>query len=282
MRTSVAALALVLAAGMAQAEERIVSIGGSLTEIIYALGEGDRLVARDTTSSYPEEAVELPDIGYMRALSPEGVLSVNPTLIVSEEGSGPPEAVMLLKQSGVPFVEVKDDFSRKGVSAKIRAIGAALSDEADAEALALAIDAKLAQAEARAAAQAGESPRRVLFILSTQGGRIMAAGTDTSADAIIRMAGGENVMTSFKGYKPVTDEAIGAAAPEVVLMMARSEEMEGNHGGAADELFAMPALSSTPAAADRALVKMPGLLLLGFGPRTAEAVTQLSRALYGE
>ena len=76
---------------------RVLSIGGSVTEIIYALGEQDRLIARDTTSSYPAEAKNLPDVGYMRALSPEGILSVDPQLIIAEDGSGPPETIAVMR-----------------------------------------------------------------------------------------------------------------------------------------------------------------------------------------
>ncbi len=105
-----AALAVIVASvafgGVAKADtvekitdtSRLVSIGGSVTEIVYALGAGDKLVARDQTSSYPEEARKLVDVGYMRRLSPEGVLSVNPTGILMLEGSGPPEALEVLKK----------------------------------------------------------------------------------------------------------------------------------------------------------------------------------------
>ena len=79
---------------------RLVSIGDSITEIIFALGEQDRLVARDSTSTYPPAATALPDVGYMRALSPEGVLSVNPSAIVAVEGSGPVETLDVLKKAG--------------------------------------------------------------------------------------------------------------------------------------------------------------------------------------
>ena len=89
--TAYAALSLIPAFGMAEGDKNVLSIGGSVTEIIYALGEGDRVIARDSTSSYPTEVEALPDVGYMRALSPEGVLAVAPSLIISEDGAGPQE-----------------------------------------------------------------------------------------------------------------------------------------------------------------------------------------------
>lgn len=265
---------------LVQAEETqgIVSIGGSITEIIYALGKGDQLIARDTTSSFPAAANDLPDVGYMRALSPEGVLSVSPGLIVSEDGAGPPETIDVLKAADIPLVMITDEFSRAGIVAKIRAVGEAVGATDEAEALAIEIDTKLQSAEETATARAGETPKRVLFILSTQGGRIMASGRNTAADSIISMAGAVNAIAEFEGYKQLSDEAISVAAPDVILMMDRG----GDHGADNSELLSMPAIVTTPAAETESVVRMNGLYLLGFGPRTADAVLELSAALYGE
>jgi iron complex transport system substrate-binding protein len=273
-----AALALAPPAAAAEAERasRILSVGGAVTEIVYALGEADRLVARDATSTWPPAAEALPDVGYMRALSAEGVLSVAPDLIVAEEGAGPPETVELLRAAAIPFVTVPDATDAAGVLARIRAVGAALGVPGKAEALAEKVGAELDAALAAADAAPG-TPKRVLFVLSTQGGRIMASGTGTAADGIIGMAGGENAVTAFEGYKQMTDEAVAAAAPDVILMMDRG----GDHASSDAELFAMPAIATTPAAEARAVVRMDGLTLLGFGPRTAEAVSALSEALHG-
>lgn len=275
------ALAGLLVAQIALAADtrpsRVVTIGGAVTEIAYALGQQDRLVARDTTSTYPAESTGLPDIGYMRALSAEGVLSVDPDLIVSVEGSGPPETLDILRAARVDFVEVPDSYDTAGIVTKIQLVGAALGVPVEAAALAKQVSAQITTAQLTAQQAADGTPLRVMFILSTQGGRIMAAGTGTSADGIIRMAGGVNAMTAFEGYKPVTDEAVTLAAPDVILMMDRG----GDHATLDDDLFAMPALITTPAAEHRRVVRMNGLHLLGFGPRTASAVSNLSQALYG-
>lgn len=256
-------------------DARLLSIGGSVTEVIYALDQGHRLVARDTTSIYPEAANALPDVGYIRALSAEGVLSVSPELIISEEGAGPPETIAALQVASIPFVTIPDSYDAQGVIAKVLAVGRALGVESKAQDLAGQITADFAKAEARIARVT--KPKRVLFILSTQGGRILASGTDTAADGIIRMAGGVNAITAFEGYKPLTDEAVTAAAPDVILMMDRS----GDHSLANAELTSLPALAPTPAARDGAIVRMNGLYLLGFGPRTAQAALDLNAALYG-
>lgn len=252
--------------------ERVLSIGGSVTEIVYELGEEDRLVGRDSTSTFPEQATSLPDVGYIRQLSPEGVLSVNPDLVISETGAGPVEAVELLRAAAVPFVEVTDGYTEAAVLQKIRDVAEALSVPDKGEALAAEVSADLDAAKAMATTDA---PKRVLFVLSTAGGRITAAGEDTSAEAIIEMAGGVNAVDGISGYKQLSDEAIARAAPDVVLMMDRT----GDHAITDDDLFAHPAFVATEAARTRSVVRMDGLLLLGFGPRVGEAVRTLAVAL---
>lgn len=274
-----AVVALLLSAHVARAEPvaDVITIGGSITEIAYALGQGHRLLARDTTSTYPEEAQALPDVGYMRNLSAEGVLVYAPSLIVSEEGAGPPEVIDILEAASVDLHLVPTGYDVDGIGLKIRLVGEALEVPERAEELASQVESALKNAKDRANRSAGD-PKRVLFILSTQGGRLLASGSDTGADAIIHLAGAVNAVSGFKGYKNLSDEAVAAAAPDVVLMMDRS----GDHTLDDNSLFAIPALSATPAAQSRSVVRMNGLYLLGFGPRTAEAVIDLNTALYAE
>lgn len=257
------------------AERNIVAIGGSVTEIIYALGEQDRLIARDSTSVYPPEALALPDVGYVRALSPEGVLSVGPEIVIAEEGAGPAEAIDVLHAAAITYVTIPEAYATDGVVQKILTIGRALDVPERADALANAVTKQMAEVSGKVATQTGPK-RRVLFILSTAGGRILAGGRNTAAQAIISLAGGHNTMGSFEGYKPVTTEAIAAAAPDVVLMMTRHGSSPKN-----SDLWALPALAQTPAARNDAVVRIDGLLLLGFGPRMPQAVETLHNALYG-
>jgi len=268
-------MALQVNAGEQSKPANVVSIGGSVTEIVYALGQQHRLIARDSTSFFPEGATALPDVGYIRALSPEGVLSVGPELIIAEEGAGPTEAVTILQQSSVPYVEVPEVYSPAGVADKIRVVAEALGVAEDGNSLAASVDEDL-QRVLKAVASQRADKRRVLFVLSTQGGRILASGRDTAAAAIIDLSGATNVIDSFTGYKPVTAEAIAAAQPDLILMMARRQ----GHTNSNEELWAMPALAQTPAAANDAVVRIDGLLLLGFGPRTPQAIEALHKALY--
>ncbi|ESZ76806.1 hemin ABC transporter substrate-binding protein [Mesorhizobium sp. L103C105A0] len=253
---------------------RIVAIGGSITEIVYALGEEGHLVARDSTSRYPAAAVALPDVGYMRQLSPEGVLSVNPSGILALHGSGPKEAVDVLKKSSVPFIDVPEHYSHDGILEKIRIVGKALGVDAKAETLVAETDAKLKAAEKQTASI--KQRKRILFVLSIQGGKILAAGTDTAGDGIIKLAGAVNAVEGFSGYKQMSDEAIVTARPDVILAMKNAGPPI-----AEAELFAIPSITSTPAGEGRKLILMDGSYLLGFGPRTADAIHDLAASLYG-
>ncbi len=252
---------------------RIVSIGGAVTEILYDLGLEDRIVAIDTTSTAPARALaEKPNVGYMRALSAEGVLSTGPSLIVATDGAGPPEVVEVLAASRVPLMLVDDATTPEAVTGRIRFLAAAMGEEAKGEALAAQVEDGFA---ALAAARAGiRTPARVLFVISLRDGVPMAAGTDTAADAIIGLAGGVNVAAGFEGYKPMSEEAVLAAAPDVVLMMT-----SGAHAAGGDVL-ALPAFRGTPAAANGRLVTVDGQSLLGFGPRTPEVARALAAELH--
>ncbi len=252
---------------------RIVSIGGAVTEILYDLGLEDRIVAVDTTSTAPARALaEKPNVGYMRALSAEGVLSTGPSLIVATEGAGPPEVVEVLAASSVPVVLVDDATTPEAVAGRIRFLAAAMGAEERGAELAGEVEDGFATL---AAARAGiRSPARVLFVISLRDGVPMAAGTGTAADAIIGLAGGVNVAAGFEGYKPMSEEAVLAAAPDVVLMMT-----SGAHAAGGDVL-ALPAFRGTPAAANGRLVTMDGQSLLGFGPRTPAVARALAAELH--
>ncbi|MFB2595386.1 hemin ABC transporter substrate-binding protein [Paracoccus sp. p4-l81] len=278
MRALICATALTLLPGAALAADRVLSIGGSVTETVFALDAGDRLVGRDTTSTFPEAALALTDVGYMRALSPEGVLSVGPDLILLESGAGPAETLQTLAGTGIATVTVPDGFSPEGVLAKIDAVARALDAGEKGDAVKARLQADFDAVLARVAAAPGPKPR-VLFILGNQGGRLMGAGQDSAADAMIALAGGVNAVQGFTGYKALTDEAVATAAPDIIVAMARGEGGPSAIAGN-DELLRHPALAQTPAGQAGRVVRMRGTFLLGFGPRTPEAIGALHEAIY--
>ncbi len=253
---------------------RIVSIGGSITEILYALGLQQKIVAVDTTSLYPPSALkDKPNVGYMRQLSAEGVLALSPTLIFAIEGSGPQATLDVLKQANVPFISVPDRFSGDGIIDKIDLIARDVSVPRRGACLAAAVRRDLTALDTIR----GQIHQRVkvAFLLSLANGRPLVAGRATAADGIIAMAGARNAFDSFEGYKPVSDESIVAAKPDAILAMA-----SGEHALSADTVFSQPALAMTPAAKTKTLIAMDGLYLLGFGPRTARAARDLALRLY--
>ncbi|RGP36708.1 heme/hemin ABC transporter substrate-binding protein [Pseudotabrizicola alkalilacus] len=273
LTTLILLLALATVARAEDGPRRVVAAGGSAAEIVFALGQGDRLIARDSTSSFPAAVLDLPDVGYVRRLSPENLIALDPDLILAEHDAGPPETIEILTHAGVPLVTLPEALTPADVLAKIAVTAEALGVPEAGEKLAAQTQAELDLA-AEAAASMPARPR-VLFVLSLQGGRILAAGSNTSAGAMIALGGGVNAVDGFEGYKPLTDEAAIAAAPDVILAMDRG----GDLALASEELLAHPALALTPAAQGGHVVRMDGLFLLGFGPRTGAAALELNAAL---
>ena len=258
---------------------RLVTIGGSVTEIVYALGAGDEIVGRDTTSAYPPEAAAKPDIGYMRQLSPEGVLSINPSAIITIEGAGPPQTMDVLKQAEVEMAVVPEDYSRDGILAKVEMVGTLIGRQAEAEALATDIKARLDPLLAANEARPEAERKSALFILSLNGGKVMASGTGTAANGMIEAAGLDNAIGDFPGYKALSDEAIIKAAPDVIILMGG---VNGGHAPSDEDIAANPALALTPAGEAMAIYRIDPVGMLNFGPRFAENLAALTTEIYGD
>jgi iron complex transport system substrate-binding protein len=259
--------------GVAGAQtQRVVSVGGSLTEIIYALGAEKQLVAVDTTSLYPEAALKLPKVGYARQLSSEGVLALRPTLILATSEAGPANALEQIRATGVRIERTSAEHSFDELRNKVKVVATALG-VSDAG---RAFDAKLAteMAEASRWISAQPSKPRVLFILS-HSGAAQVSGDGTAADAMIKMAGGVNAVSGFTGYKPMTAEAAIGANPDVILTTAQGVTAMGG----IDKLLLQPGLALTSAAKARRVVEMEALYLLGFGPRLPQAVLELAKKI---
>jgi len=278
----IALTVLSLAASSAFAEEtkpvdasRLVTVGGAVTEIVFDLGLGDKVVARDTTSYFPAEVNALPDIGYMRALSPEGVLSVNPSAILMIEGSGPKETLDVLSKASMPLVTIPEGYDRDALVAKIKAVGKALGADAKADELAAKVAADVDAAVADVGKIEETKRKRVLFVMTVQNGKIMAAGEHTAAQGIITLAGGINATSDFHGYKPLNDEAVINARPDVILLMDTGAQTVSE-----TDILANPAVALTPAGQAKKVVRLGGSALL-FGPRIADAIRKVYATLYG-
>lgn len=207
---------------VAVAVERIVSVDGALTEIVHGLGIEAQLVGVDTTSQYPPKTVkDLPKVGYKRSLSAEGILALQPDLVLATDDAGPPEVMRQLQAVNVKIEFIPDEPTVPGLHAKVRAVARVLGRVPQGEQLIKRINADLA--EARQIVQRVRDKPRILFLLHIGSGADMSGGRDTVADAMITLAGGVNVMgQAFTGYKPITSEAVVAAEPEIVLLTRRN------------------------------------------------------------
>lgn len=255
---------------------RIITIDGSITEIVFALGAQDQVVARDDSSLYPPAALALDSVGYVRRLSAEPVLALDPTLIITTESIGPVEAVDQLKESGVTFLILPSAESIEGIISNIQTIATALGREAEAVAVIERIETDFAAAQSLL--ETVESAPRVMFIYARGAGAISVAGTDTSAAAMIELVGAENAVTEFSGYQPITAESVVTAAPDVILLMTAGLDSIGG----VDGLLEQPGIAQTPAGENRRVVAMEDLYLLGFSTRIGTAVLDLTYLIHEE
>jgi iron complex transport system substrate-binding protein len=254
---------------------RIVSIGGAVTEIVFALGHGGDVVATDTTSDFPGElTAALPKVGYLRALASEGILSLKPDIVLADHDAGPPDVLRQITEIGIDLRQFPERPGADGVAAKIAFIGRALQDEAAADDLAAAFATDLAAI--RAAVAALEKRPSVLFLLNAGATGLRGAGSGTSAHEMIALAGGRNAFGAAEGYQSVSPEAALAADPDFILMMRQSiDDM-----GGVEAVRRLPILAHLRASAEGRILGLPGSYLLGFGPRTAHAARDLAALLH--
>ena len=252
---------------------KLVTVGGAITEVAYLLGAEGQLVGTDTTSLYPAAAQKTAKVGYMRQLSAEGLLSLKPDAVVATTEAGPPVVIDQIKSAGVKVEMIDSTHNWLEVQRKVQAVGKLSGREGEALVLLAKLDAQWAESLKIVAKTSAKKPR-VLFILAHSNSPSVA-GLKTAADAVIRFAGCTNVMTSYDGYRPMTAEAMAAAAPDFIL--TSSQGISGQ--GGVDKFWERPELALTPAFKRRALVHMDALHLLGFGPRLPEAVRELHQKI---
>ena len=271
----VAGLALLLPLTSLAADfskQRVISLGGDVTEIVYALGAGDRLIARDTTSRFPEIANDLPDVGYLRQLSLEGILSFKPDLVLLSDAARPAPLAERLEAAGIKVARIPYQQDLDGVDLKVNAVAKALNLEKEAKPLL----ADLAKQREQLTQLAAFKQLNGVFILSHAGmGAPMVAGQGSSADSLMQLAGLNNAIQGIKGYKPMSAEGIIAAQPSTLILTQAGLTALGGK----EKVWQLPGLQQTPAAKNKQLVIVNDLAFLGFGPRTAQAVLDLRTAV---
>ena len=255
---------------------RIVSVGGALTEIVYALDAQAELVGVDTTSLYPATAQQLPQVGYARTLSAEGVLSLAPTQLIATEEAGPQTVLRQVRDAGVPVAVLNANNQFEGLLERVKQVGQITGRVEPAARLAQNLRQQWSGALAKVRKRQ-HAPVRVLFILAHAPNQVMVGGRETGADAMLAYAGAVNVMGGqggFAGYKPLTPEAVIATRPDVVLVTDQGLKASGG----VDGILTLPGLAQTPAGKQHRIVSQEAMLLLGFGPRMPQALADLDAA----
>lgn len=264
-----ACLLLELTAYARQGYQRIISLNGTVTEIICALGFEQQLAGTDVTSTYPATVQKLPKVGHNRNISAEPVLALHPDLILATSNFLPPAIIDQFKRTGVKTVVLEQEYAVEGTKKLIREVAAALQVPAKGEALCRRLDKE------QQALHIVQQSKKVLFIYARGSGTLMVAGEETPLDRIIRLAGAHNAATGFKDFKLLTAEALVAANPDVILLFDSGLQSLGGVNG----LLKVPGIPQTTAGKTRKVVAMDGQLLSGFGPRLIQAIKELSEKI---
>lgn len=254
---------------------RIVSLDGITTEILFALGVGDKVVGRDDSSYYPPQVLRLPSVGYQFRLSAEGILSLRPTLVIGREDVRPPQVVDQLRQAGVAVVLVPAEPSVEGAKAKIRVVAQAVGQPERGEALVRALERDL-QALRAHQAQHRSQKLRGLFLYLRGPGTTYVCGEGSTPVGVMKLAGLENAAQGIRECQPMTAESVVAARPDVIVVFKKGLESVGGLEG----LLKLPGVAQTPAGQKRRVVAMDDLYLGSFGPRAGRAALDLFRAAY--
>lgn len=258
--------------------ERWVIAGGSITELVYAIGAGNKVVGVDETTSYPEQTQALPHIGYWKQLSTEGILSLRPSTFVTWDDAEPRMVLRQLAQHNVKVISLPRTPATFELMLKnIRTLAVSLDKQTEAETLISSLQSRLATITAKN--KHIKRKVKVLFFLSPGGGIPQVAGKNSVADAILALAGGDNIAT-HENYRIYSAEAIIAADPEVIVITTQSQQ---NHTGgirASEGLASVPGVSMTQAWKNQRIIEIDQSLILGMGPRIVDAVELLHQQFY--
>ncbi len=272
---SFALLSTTLSWPLQAAQERIISAGSAVTELILALHAEQSLVAVDVTSQLPE-GQPLPKIGYHRRLSAEGLLALSPTKLIGSDEMGPAPVLQQLKSTGVDIEVVNTQANVDGLKARIDQIAAILNKPQEAQQLKSLVDQQVQSLNAN---QPTEQKKKVLFLLIHEGRAANVAGTDTTPDAIIRLAGAINpAADKITAYKPLSSESMVEMQPDVILVSGRSFE---KLGGPDAIIKMMPLLAATPAGQNKQIMAIDGAALVGgLGLKSLAEAKRLNQLLY--
>lgn len=255
---------------------RVVPLTGAIAEIVFSLGLGDRVVARDVATTFPE-AADLPVVTNGHDVSAEGVLSLRPTVVLADGFAGPPEALAAIREAGVPVVVVPEAWTLDDMWPRMAAVARALGVADAGQEL---IDRTRAEvAAAHTGAAQGDPPVVAFLYLRGPAGVYLLGGEGSGGDALIEAVGAVDAgsRNGLGPFTPLTSEALVTVAPDVLLVMTKGLASVGGIDG----LLELPGVAQTPAGKARRVVTVEDGLLLNFGPRTPAVLEFLAGAVHG-
>ena len=255
--------------------KRIVSLSGSLTEIVDALGLGANLVAVDVTSDYPSYVKEIPKVSKNRSITAEGIASFRPDIVLGFEGEVSAAVLAQFKTLNISCVLFKQEFSEAGLTGLVRKVGQALNVTTKGNQVADQLSKDLKSAIAK-----GKSSKatKMMFVYARGAGAMSVSGSGTAVDAVIKLAGAQNVMKGFTGYKTYNTEALVQANPEVILLF----DFGMSSLGGKEAILKLPGVNLTIAGKNKRVIAMDASLLNGFSMRLPQAIQQLHEKLFGK
>ncbi|WBB61473.1 ABC transporter substrate-binding protein [Streptomyces sp. WMMC500] len=260
------------------AADRIVPLSGSISELVFSLGLGDRVVARDVTATFAQ-ASDLPVVTQAHDVSAESVLSLEPDVVLAEETTGPAEAVDQIRAAGVPLVVLDPAQDLDDVGSRIDAVAAALG-VTDEGAKLRARTAERIESARRDIPSGGGKPRVAFLYVRGSASVYLLGGARSGGVSLIEAAGGVDAGKESglgKDFTPITSEALAKAAPDVLLVMTKGLESVGG----VDGLVQLPGVAQTPAAMDRRIASVDDGVLLNYGPRTDAVLRSLVAQIHG-
>lgn len=255
------------------AQNRIVSIGGTLTEIVFELGLGEKIVGIDATSVFPEEKVKnIKNLGYRQSISMEGIVSLNPDIVLASTKLTPQPLIDSLKKLKVNLVVVKEEDTFESAKEKIKVVANKLNRAEKGKTLISKLEKELSVAKEKASNK--EIKKKLVFIYARGGNRIFLSGSETAADKMIQLAGAKNAFDQVKGFKPITTEALIESNPDAVVMLKSGKDSLKNPWSS------IKGIEHTTAGKNKNMILVDDLSFLGFGPRSASELIEFSKKIH--
>lgn len=252
-----------------QVKERIISLNGAITETLVALGEKENIIAVDVTSTYPENIkTTAQDLGHTSKISIESIMALKPTIIYATEKDLNDDFKSQLEKTKIRLEVIKQEFSLEGTKTLIKTVAQSLN-KVNYQPLLDKIDQDLQDLPSF------ENKPKVLFIYARGAATLLVAGDKTPVNNIVGLAGGQNAVTEFEDFKPLTPESLLNSNPDYILMFTTGLQSMGG----VDGVLKIDGINKTNAGKNKKVIAMDGLLLSGFGPRVGQAAKELNQLL---